>query len=90
MPADIKTIAAINTTETSIWETPTFPDYHWLVRGDIDTTLGAGFKVKLQAAILAIDDAKMLAVFDRTKFIPANNIDYKPIEEVGKATGLLN
>ena len=73
-----------------IWETPTFPDYHWLVRGDIDTTLGAGFKVKLQAAILAIDDAKMLAVFDRTKFIPANNIDYKPIEEVGKATGLLN
>jgi phosphonate transport system substrate-binding protein len=73
-----------------IWETPTFPDYHWLVRGDIDTTLGAGFKVKLKAAILAIDDAKMLAVFDRTKFIPANNIDYKPIEEVGKATGLLN
>ena len=73
-----------------IWETPTYPDYHWVARGDIDKTYGAGFKDKLKATILAIDDPKLLAIFDRTKFIPAKNEDYKAIEEVGKLTGLIN
>jgi phosphonate transport system substrate-binding protein len=73
-----------------IWETPTYPDYHWVARGDIDKTFGAGFVSRLQAAILAVDDPKMLAIFDRTKFIPAKSEDYKVIEEVGKLTGLIN
>jgi phosphonate transport system substrate-binding protein len=73
-----------------IWETPTYPDYNWSVRGDVDRTFGPGFKEKLTAAILDLDDAKLLGYFDRTKFIPAKNGDYKPIEEVGKLTGLLN
>lgn len=73
-----------------IWTTPTFPDYHWVVRGDFDKTFGVGFKDKLVAAMLAVDDPKMLAVFDRTKFIPTKNENYKVIEEVGKLTGLLN
>ena len=25
-----------------IWETPTYPDYHWVARGDIDKTFGRG------------------------------------------------
>jgi phosphonate transport system substrate-binding protein len=73
-----------------IWETPTYPDYHWVVRGDVDKTYAAGFTGKLQAAILAIDDPKLLSIFDRTKFIPAKNEDYKAIEDVGKLTGLIN
>jgi phosphonate transport system substrate-binding protein len=73
-----------------IWETPTYPDYHWVVRGDMDKTFGAGFKDKLQATILGIDDPKLLAIFDRTKFVPAKNSDYKAIEDVGKSTGLIN
>jgi phosphonate transport system substrate-binding protein len=73
-----------------IWETPTYPDYHWVARGDIDKTFGAGFTSKLQASILAVDDPKLLAIFDRKKFIPAKNDDYKVIEEVGKLTGLIN
>ena len=73
-----------------IWETPTYPDYHWVARGDIDKTFGAGFTGRLQAAILGVDDPKLLAIFDRTKFIPAKNDDYKVIEEVGKLTGLIN
>ncbi len=73
-----------------IWETPTYPDYHWVVRGDVDKAYGAGFKGKLQAAILDIQDPKLLTIFDRTKFIPAKNDDYKVIEEVGKLTGLIN
>jgi phosphonate transport system substrate-binding protein len=73
-----------------IWETPTYPDYQWTVRGDIDTTYGAGFKDKLRAALLAIDDPAILSQFARSKFIPAKNSDYAPIEEVGKVTNLLN
>jgi phosphonate transport system substrate-binding protein len=73
-----------------IWETPTYPDYHWVVRGDVDKTFGAGFTGKIQAALFAINDPKLLALFDRSKFIPAKNDDYKVIEEVGKVAGLIN
>jgi len=73
-----------------IWETPTYPDYHWVARGDIDKTFGAGFVGRLQAALLGVDDPKLLAIFDRTRFVPAKNDDYKVIEDVGKLTGLVN
>jgi len=73
-----------------IWETPTYPDYQWTVRGDADKVYGAGFKDKLRTALLAIDDPAILSPFARSKFIPAKNSDYTPIEEVGKVTNLLN
>jgi phosphonate transport system substrate-binding protein len=73
-----------------IWETPTFPDYQWTVRGDVEKVYGAGFKQKLTAALLAIDEPAILQQFGRSKFIPAKNSDYGPIEEVGKVTNLLN
>ncbi len=73
-----------------IWETPTYPDYHWVVRGDLEKPYGTGFKEKLRSVIVGIDDAKLLAIFDRSKFIPAKNDDYKAIEDVGKLTGLIN
>jgi phosphonate transport system substrate-binding protein len=73
-----------------IWETPTYPDYNWTVRGDVDSAFGTGFKDKLVAAILAIDDPIVLAYFARSKFIPARNGDYVPIEEVAKTSRLFN
>ena len=73
-----------------IWESPPFPDYQWTVRGDVDGVYGAGFKEKLRAALLAVDDRAILEPFARSKFIPAKNSDYDPIEEVGKVTNLLN
>jgi phosphonate transport system substrate-binding protein len=73
-----------------LWETPTFPDYQWTIRGDVEQTFGAGFKEKVRAAILAIDDAALLGFFGRSKFIAAKNSDYAPIEEVAKVTDLLN
>jgi phosphonate transport system substrate-binding protein len=75
---------------TVIWETPTFPDYQWTVRGDVEKVYGAGFKDKLATALLAINDPAILDQFARSKFIPAKNSDYGPIEEVGKVTNLLN
>jgi phosphonate transport system substrate-binding protein len=73
-----------------IWETPTYPDYNWTVRGDVERVYGAGFKEKLRAALLAIEDRAILDQFARSKFIPAKNSDYAPVEEVGKVTNLLN
>jgi phosphonate transport system substrate-binding protein len=73
-----------------IWETPTFPDYQWTVRGDVEKTYGAGFKERLRGALLAVHDPAILGQFGRTRFIPAKNSDYGPIEEVGKATKLLD
>ncbi len=73
-----------------IWESPTYPDYNWTIRGDVDAAYGAGFKDRVGGALLAIADKNILEQFGRSKFIPAKNDDYKPIEEVGKATQLLN
>lgn len=73
-----------------IWETPPFPDYQWTVRGDADAIYGAGFTQKLTATLLAIDDKSILDQFGRSRFIPAKNADYAPIEAVAKAAGLLN
>jgi phosphonate transport system substrate-binding protein len=73
-----------------IWETPTYPDYQWTVRADVDRRYGAGFKEKLRAALLAIDDPAILSQFARSRFIPAKNADYAPIEEVARVTKLLN
>jgi phosphonate transport system substrate-binding protein len=73
-----------------IWETPTFPDYQWTVRGDVEKTYGTGFKEGLRASLLAIDDPAILSQFARSKFVPAKNSDYRPIEEVGQATKLLD
>jgi phosphonate transport system substrate-binding protein len=56
----------------------------------VDATFGTGFTEKVRAALLSIDDLAILGIFGRTKFIPAKNEDYAPIEEVAKTTGLLN
>jgi phosphonate transport system substrate-binding protein len=73
-----------------LWETPTYPDYNWTIRGDVDRTFGAGFGDKVRQALLDLDDPAILAQFARTRFIPAKSADYAPVEEVAKATDLLN
>ena len=73
-----------------IWESPPFPDYQWTVRGDLDTTFGEGFAKKLQAALVDIHDPRILATFGRSSFVPADNAEYKPVEDVAKKDGLLN
>lgn len=73
-----------------IWESPTFPDYQWTVRADVDATYGAGFTEKLRAALIGITDPAILEPFGRSRFIPVTNAAYDPLIEVGKATGLLD
>ena len=71
-----------------IWESPTFPDYQFTIRGDVEKQFGAGFKEKVRQAILSLDDPEILGYFARSKFIAASNAEYAPIEEVAAATKL--
>lgn len=72
-----------------IWTTPTYPDYQWTVRGDVDGHFGKGFKDKIRNALLNMKDPDLLASFPRESFVPASNGDYEPIESTAKAIGLL-
>ena len=71
-----------------IWESPTFPDYQFTIRGDVDKQFGSGFKDKVRRAIVSLADPEILGYFARSKFIPASNDEYAPIEEVAAATKL--
>ncbi|MFC0336427.1 phosphonate transport system substrate-binding protein [Kushneria avicenniae] len=72
-----------------IWSTPSYPDYQWTIRGDVDGHYGANTTEHVQKALLDMTDPDLLASFPREGFIPASNDDYTPIENVGEALGLL-
>jgi phosphonate transport system substrate-binding protein len=73
-----------------IWKTPTYPDYQWSIRGDVEKQFGTGFKDKVRSALLNLKDEDLLASFPRKSFVPATNADYKPILDTGKAIGLMD
>lgn len=73
-----------------IWKTPTYPDYNWTIRGDVDKTFGAGFVEKVKKALLELKDKDLLDSFPRKAFIPATNQMYEPILETAKAIDLLD
>jgi phosphonate transport system substrate-binding protein len=75
---------------TVIWQTPTYPDYQWSIRGDVESRFGAGFKAKVRKALLAIKDKALLEAFPRQSFVPAQNSDYKPILDTAKSIGLID
>ncbi len=72
-----------------IWTTPTYPDYQWTIRGDVDARYGEGFTQKVTDALLNMKDKDLLASFPRESFVPASNDDYAPIKATSEAIGLL-
>jgi len=72
-----------------IWTTPTYPDYQWTIRGDVDARYGEGFTQEVTDALLNMKDKDLLASFPRESFVPASNDDYAPIKATGEAIGLL-
>lgn len=72
------------------WRSPSFPDYQWTIRGDVDARFGPGFLEKVKETLVGIDDKAILEPFARSKFIPADNAQYAPVESVAKSAGLLN
>ncbi|MCL2920138.1 putative selenate ABC transporter substrate-binding protein [Shewanella litorisediminis] len=73
-----------------VWESPVYPDYQWTVRGDVDKRFGEGFKAKVTQALLEMKDPELLASFPRQSFVPADNEDFQPVEDVAKAIGLID
>ncbi len=73
-----------------IWKTPSYPDYQWSVRGDVEAQWGAGIKAKIQQALLQMNDPELLASFPRKSFVKANNEDFTPVEDVARSIGLID
>tara|TARA_B100000446_G_scaffold98524_1_gene92323 strand:+ start:1469 stop:2380 length:912 start_codon:yes stop_codon:yes gene_type:complete len=81
----------IDTNKVSvIWTTPTYPDYQWTIRNDVDQRFGANFKQLVRKTLLEMNDPDLLASFPRQSFIPASNADYAPIEDTARAIGLID
>lgn len=72
-----------------IWKTPPYPDYHWVIRGDVEERFGEGFIERVQQAFLELDDEHLLSRFPRKGFIPASNADYRPILETARELDLI-
>lgn len=73
-----------------IWKTPTYPDYQWSIRGDVDSEWGPDFKDRVKQTLLQMKDPKLLQAFPRSRFIEAGNDDYQPILDTAKKIGLID
>ncbi|NKF50701.1 putative selenate ABC transporter substrate-binding protein [Shewanella sp. WXL01] len=81
----------IDTSKVSvIWETPTYPDYQWTIRSDVDAKYGDGFIQKVKTTLLEMDNPDLLKSFPRSSFVEATNADYQPVEDVAKQIGLID
>ncbi len=73
-----------------IWKTPSYVDYNWSIRGDVDQKFGSGFTQKVQESLLNMKDTDLLESFPRSKFITADNAMYQPILDTAIKIGILN
>ena len=88
-----KLVAAgkVDTSKVHVFATtPTYYDYNWTVRGNLDPALSA----KIEQAFLALDpanpqDKAILDLQSATRFIKTNPDNYKGIEAAARAAGLL-
>lgn len=77
-----------------IFRTPTYHDYHWLARPDIDGQLGAGTTDRVRGALMGLDpadpvDKNILDLFGAGSFIPTEPANYDQVEQVGRSLGLV-
>lgn len=73
-----------------IWKTPTYQDYQWTIRGDVNERFGDGFIEKVQQALIEMDDPELLSKFPRSAFIPASNDDYNSIRKTAENIGVID
>ncbi len=77
-----------------IFETPTYFDYHWLARPDMDTKFGSGTTAAMKSAILKLSpsvpaEAAILDLFAAKSFIETTKSNYGQIEKTAKGLKLL-
>ena len=74
--------------------TAEYVDYHWVAHPAIDTVYGEGTIERIVDALLGMDEAgpearRVLALFEDSSFVPADDDSYQAIERVARSLGLL-
>ena len=72
-----------------IWKTPTYVDYNWTIRGDVESKYGKGFIEKVQSSLVGMKDEELLKAFPRASFIKADNAMYQPILDTAIEIGII-
>ena len=77
-----------------VFRTPTYFDYHWVARPELDDRFGDGFTDRLTSALTALDaddpdQAEILDLFGAGSFIVTENGNYAAIEAAGRDAGLI-
>lgn len=75
-----------------VFRTPTYFDYHWVVRPDLADRFGDDIVDRITGALLALDvddpdDAAILELFGAQSFIETDDANYADIEAVGREIG---
>ncbi len=73
-----------------IWKTPKYTDYNWTINSKLNEKYGSDFVLKVQTALLELDNKKILNSFPRDKFILADNSMYDSILKTAVEIGLLD
>lgn len=78
----------------TIYRTPAFHDYHWVVHPQVKKRHGPDVVERIQEAFETLDPADptakvVLELFGARKFIETDNSQYEQIEKVGRSTGLI-
>jgi len=75
------------------YTTAPYYDYSWVIRGDVDQTLGAGAKEGIKEALLSMQNdplgKEILELYAAERFIETENENYNAIEEVARELGLV-
>ena len=71
--------------------TPSYFDYNWTVRGDLDAEFGDGFTLRVQNALVSLDgsDQDVLDLFSTDSFIESQNENYQAIQDMAKFLGII-
>jgi phosphonate transport system substrate-binding protein len=78
-----------------IWRTPSYYDYHWVIRPDVIEWYGEGFIENVTRAFTQLDvnnadHQEILDLFSAERFIVTENGNYIEIETVGREIGKIN
>ena len=79
----------------AFYRTPSYYDYHWVIRGNVDDKFGKGAAASVREALLKLSldggeqQRSILEGFGTDRFIPTKNENYHAIENVGRQLGIL-
>jgi len=84
---------SVDTGKVRVLETtPSYFDYNWTVRPELDQVYGEGFSGKLRQALLALNTQEhgdILELFSTVGFIESDNSNYQNIESVARGLGIV-